>query len=223
MGSQGHGGTAGDQGLLQRGGGVSRPDHPRTGIRHRPQPQALRAHRRREGTGPMSLPYRLQLPVPPSLHVYYDNAKRTIKGGARAGQSYIGRKVSALGLRFRGEVQHEVRRGHRQPPKLDGRLSIVVLVCKATHTRAGAKATLLKGDLDNLWKCLLDALTEAQVIGDDVQFDDVRMIRGNQYLDGRVFLCIDRFNPDAALGAAAAAGLPFTPDYGATRHDGLPF
>lgn len=166
--------------------------------------------------------YRLALPMPPRLSAYYENAKRTIRAGPRAGASYTGRMISAEGLRFRGEVMTETRRGHRRPPNLTGPLDIVVLVCKDTKTKSGAKSVVRKGDLDNLFKCLLDALTEAKVIGDDVQFDDIRMIRGNPEPGGRLYLAIGRFNADAAFAAARAVGLPFVPDHGAAQA-GMPF
>lgn len=148
--------------------------------------------------------------MPPRLSAYYENARRFVKAGPAAGKPYTGKMISAEGHRFRGEVQLEVRRGHRRPPALSGPLSIVVLVCKSTTTKKGAKSTLRKGDLDNLWKCLLDALTNAEVIGDDVQFDDIRMIRGNAEVEGRLYLAIARLDPAASLRAALDAGLPFS-------------
>ncbi len=165
-------------------------------------------------------PYLLALPLPPLLSEYYLNARRTVKKGAAAGKVYTGRMISPEGHRFRGEVVTECRRGHRMPPKLSGPLEIIVLLCKGTHTKTGAKATTRKGDLDNRWKCLLDALTYAEIISDDVQFDDVRMIRGNPVPGGRVYLAIRRFDPDASLAAARAAGLPF---WTGGADDGLPF
>lgn len=164
-------------------------------------------------------PYRLSLPVPPSIHEYYMNARRKSK----TGKAYTGKMISPEGQAFRAEVFTEVRRGHRAPPKLAGALAIVVLVCKPPRNSDGSRAINRKGDLDNLWKCLLDSLTNAQVICDDVQFDEVRMIRGNPEEGGRLYLCIARFDPDAALAAARAAGLPCTHDYGPVRMDNLPF
>lgn len=158
----------------------------------------------------MNEPYRLAIPIPPLLTAYYQNAKRR----NAAGKEWTGRMISPEGQRFKGEVMTEVRRGHRRPPKLSGPLSIICLLCKPTKTKAGARSTNRKGDLDNRWKALLDALTDAEVILDDVQFDDTRMIRGNPVDGGRLYLAISRFDPDASLAAAAAFGLPFAPSYG---------
>lgn len=169
-------------------------------------------------------PYRLLLPMPPRLSDYYENAKRVVKGGPNAGKQYTGRMISAEGLAFRTRVVQIVRAGHRSPPKLQGRLHIICLVEKPTHDKVGRKLPLLKGDLDNLWKCLLDALTKADVIGDDVQFDHIEKIRGNARGDGRISLCISQFDPDASLARATAFGLPLPVSPGMEpRSDSLPF
>lgn len=153
--------------------------------------------------------YRIKLPLPPLLSEYYENRKGVVQHGPRAGAKYMGRMVSPAGELFRGLVFTEARRYHRIPPKLTGPLDITALICKPSRTKAGAKATNRKGDLDNRFKALLDALTYAQIITDDVLFDDIRMIRGDPVeWEGECHLAIRRFNPDEALAAAAALGLP---------------
>lgn len=170
--------------------------------------------------------YLIKLPLPPLLSEYYENRKGIVQHGPRAGAKYMGRMVSADGERFRMEVFTEARRYHRVPPKLTGPLDIIVLICKASKTKAGAKATNRKGDLDNRWKALLDSLTYAKIITDDVLFDRLEMIRGDPVQwEGECHVAIQRFDPDAALAAARARGLPL-PRFGVggTLDDGrLPF
>lgn len=166
--------------------------------------------------------YLIKLPLPPLLSEYYENRKGIVQKGPRAGAKYMGRKVSAVGELFRGHVFTEARRYHRVPPKLTGPLDITALLCKSSTTKAGAKATNRKGDLDNRWKALLDALTYAQIITDDVLFDDIRMIRGDPVpFEGECHIAIRRFNPDQSLAAAAAVGLPIIKSHGAS--DRLPW
>ena len=139
----------------------------------------------------------LSLPLPPSLNGYYENAMRRVRRGALAGKVYTGRQISAAGLEFRLEVVRAVRAGHRAAPRLSGRLAIVVLA---------QPPDLRAFDLDNRFKCLLDALTVARVILDDALFDDVRMVRWNPVEGGRVHVRIDRFDPREAEAVARSFG-----------------
>ena len=84
--------------------------------------------------------------------------------------------ISAQGLAYRNEVYAAVRQGHRQPPRLKGRLRVRVEAQQPTHRKDGRRDGGRK-DLDNLWKCLLDALTQAGVWGDDSQIDDLHIVR----------------------------------------------
>ena len=144
--------------------------------------------------------YELALPMPPSLNGYYLNAVRTVMRGATAGKRYVGRQLSAAGVDYRREVVAAVRRGHRSPPALRGRLSIVVLLVPEDRRAF---------DLDNRFKCLLDALTYAAVIQDDALFDDIRMVRWNPSSDRarRCLLRISRFDPKRAIELANSFGI----------------
>ncbi len=151
--------------------------------------------------------YVLVLPVPPTLTSYYDNRKVTLTKGSKAGKSFTGKMISAEGNHFRSVVFARARAGHRTPPKFGGPLAISVLIQKHPLTKSGAKAVNRKGDLDNRWKALLDSLTFAGVIVDDVLFDDIRMIRGNPFEGGRAVVSIRRFDPSSAMKDARDLGL----------------
>lgn len=159
--------------------------------------------------------YVVTLPVPPSLNHYYLNARRVVRDGPAAGKRYTAKMISPEGEQFRAQVITAVRKGHRAPPRLEGRLSIFVYVAKATETAVITKGAMVgrrrknsvRSDLDNLWKCLLDGLANAGVIGDDSLFDDIRMVRGNPEKAGRVVVSIERADPRAYLRAVEAAGI----------------
>lgn len=151
-------------------------------------------------------PYVLDLPFPPSLNVYYENRRAKVKRGPSAGKIYNAKMISAEGQAFRGEVNRIVRLGHRSPPKLSGRLSVVVFACPPAEKKDGSVNNNIR-DLDNLWKCLLDAMKKAEVIMDDSLFDFEAMLRGNPHPQGRVWVSISRFDPDAAFGMVRAAGI----------------
>ena len=139
-------------------------------------------------------PWICVLPFPPSLNAYYENAARVTSKGKR----YTGRMISAQGQRFRELVAVAVRRGHRVPPRLTGRLAVTVYALPPA-LRADGGRNNNRRDTDNLWKALLDALTKARVIADDCLFDRSLIIRGNALGAGRVLLCIEPFDPDGAL------------------------
>ena len=152
-----------------------------------------------------------RLPYPPSINAYYENRRmRTpnfLKGGKvnpKAGKQFMGRMIGAAGLRFRQEVHAAVRAGHRAPPRLVGRLAIVVLLLPPAEMADG-RANRNRRDIGNVDKALEDALTHAGVIGDDSQFDDVRYLRGNPVKGGEAWVAIRPFDPSAV----AAAGLDF--------------
>lgn len=123
----------------------------------------------------------LTLPLPPSLNGYYENAQRKRKGGA----TYMGRMISEEGSRYRNTVLYEARQAKVQT--VTGRLSFTGLVEEPDRSR--------NRDLDNFFKCLLDALTHAKVIKDDSHFDEILMRRGEIYPGGRIIVTISRFVP----------------------------
>ena len=111
--------------------------------------------------------YQLTLPWPPSINHYYANAKRG---------KFMGRMIGAAGQAYRVEVLSGVRAGHRRPPMLTGRLSVAVLAQPPTR-KVNGHVDNSRRDLDNVWKCLLDALTNAGVWADDSQIDELYIVR----------------------------------------------
>jgi crossover junction endodeoxyribonuclease RusA len=95
------------------------------------------------------------LPYPPSVNAYW----RHVSKGPLAGRVLI----SAEGRSYRDAVLRAV-----DPMKLDMRLKVEIEATMPDRR---------KRDLDNLPKAVLDALTHAEVWGDDGQIDDLRIVR----------------------------------------------
>ena len=114
----------------------------------------------------------LDLPFPPSVNHYYVRTK-------------FGMSIGARGKDFRTEAIYLC---NRQVPMTDRfgaekRLYLSVAVFPPDRR---------KRDLDNLGKCLCDALTHAGVYDDDSQIDHLEFIRKTrQGGDGRVIVTIE--------------------------------
>lgn len=96
----------------------------------------------------------LVLPWPPTGNSYVRHT--------RSGGHYLTQAVKT----FRLEVWHEAKQKHIQ--MIRGRLSLSVLAHPPDKRRR---------DLDNLFKCLGDALQHAGVVADDSQFDSYSIKR----------------------------------------------
>lgn len=111
----------------------------------------------------------IKLPYPPSVNTYW----RHLSKGPLAGRVLI----SEEGRKYRETVLRMV-----DPLKLGMRLRVEI------------KATMpdrRKRDLDNLPKAVLDALTHAEVWGDDGQIDDLRIWRAPEVeAPGGLWVCI---------------------------------
>jgi crossover junction endodeoxyribonuclease RusA len=92
----------------------------------------------------------LRLPYPPSLNGYW----RTFQNR---------QIISSDGRKYREAVMALV-----DDYKLDSRLRVEIEATMPDRRRR---------DIDNLFKAVLDALTHAQVWGDDNQIDDLRILR----------------------------------------------
>lgn len=129
-----------------------------------------------------------RLPWPPTVNTYW----RSMMAGPLAGRVLISRR----GRAYRREVGIEVMRQCVPREALLGRLGIVVMACPPDRRVR---------DLDNLWKGMLDALVTAGVIGDDGDFDDLRIHRGPVVTDGMLHVEIWQLE-----GAAELLELPLS-------------
>jgi len=109
----------------------------------------------------------LKLPWPPTVNHYY---KRTAKGQV----------IGEVGKKYRAIVAGELLVNWRREP-LEGRLSVMV----TAHAKDARKR-----DLDNLHKCLLDALEKGGLYENDSQIDDLRIVRGPKSETGEGYLVV---------------------------------
>lgn len=122
----------------------------------------------------------LHLPFPPSLNHYWEHVSLRTKTGKR----YIGKTLGARAKAFRLETLVAARREFGSPPRLSGRLSISILANPPNERVV---------DIDNLPKCLLDALVAAGVVKDDALFDELYIRRGRVVKGGGVRVTIEPF------------------------------
>jgi crossover junction endodeoxyribonuclease RusA len=104
--------------------------------------------------GPGRMITELSLPIPPSLNKYYRvrNGKPIISEHGRAYR----KEVSAVRLLENLKPTH-------------GRLAVKIVLVAPNNQRR---------DLDNILKCLLDAMAKAGLYADDSQIDRLEVVRG---------------------------------------------
>ena len=139
------------------------------------------------------------LPWPPSANASHVHRKARVKLGPKAGKLYTARMLSDESRAYRGEVEIAVRASHRSPLRLDGRLSVALLLCPPDRRRI---------DIDNRAKQTLDALQAAKVFLDDAQVDELAIFRGNPVEEGRVLVSVSSYDAEAAAARLIDAGLP---------------
>lgn len=105
----------------------------------------------------------LRLPYPPSINHYW----------RRVGHSTI---ISKEGRDYREAVMRLC-----EDYRLDMRLAVLIEAVMPDRRRR---------DIDNITKALLDALTHAQVWGDDSQIDDLHVVRRDVEAPGFVWVHI---------------------------------
>jgi crossover junction endodeoxyribonuclease RusA len=112
----------------------------------------------------------IKLPWPPSTNTYYRNI--VVKGSPRT-------LISKAGRQYRDAVMALVRFDGR--PAMEGRVSLTVELCAPDKRRR---------DLDNHLKAIQDALTHANVWGDDSQIDRLFVLRGATGKPGHAMVTI---------------------------------
>lgn len=123
----------------------------------------------------------LELPYPPSVnHIWRRMGSRTVL--SREGRRYRQRVCAALAAATGG-----------RPPRLRGRLELRMRVFPPDKRRR---------DLDNLQKCVWDALARAGVYADDSQIDRFSVERGPVIPAGKVQVEIHEIACEQAVGAA---------------------
>lgn len=113
-------------------------------------------------------PIYLTLAHPPTANTYYRRSGHIMH-------------ISKRGKQFALSVTADVLNQLGKPPKLTGRLSVLLRV-NAPDKR--------KRDIDNVVKPSLDALTKAGVWQDDSQLDDIQILRGEIRKPGSLFVVI---------------------------------
>lgn len=120
----------------------------------------------------------LQLPFPPTVNTYW----RSLRKGKAAGRVVVSKK----GREYRESAMGIIAAQHKAEP-LTGRLSVSLVLCPPDRRRR---------DLDNYCKALLDAITHAQVWGDDEQIDRLSIERGPVAMGGEVRAFIEEIPPE---------------------------
>jgi crossover junction endodeoxyribonuclease RusA len=115
----------------------------------------------------------LTLPYPPTVNNYWKS--RVIRRGTRYIVSIY---VSEEGQHYQETVRHVLN----GVPKFTEQVRVQILVQPPDQRTR---------DLDNILKCLLDALTKAGVWNDDSQIDSLLVVRGGQVDGGSVLVFVE--------------------------------
>jgi crossover junction endodeoxyribonuclease RusA len=118
------------------------------------------------------LPLIISLPWPPSMNTYW---RHVVMG--RSARTLLSKK----GREYRQNAASELLRQGHVMRNLQGPMAVHITAYPPDRR---------KRDLDNLPKSILDALTHANVWGDDSQVDDLRITRGHIVKFGAVAITI---------------------------------
>lgn len=129
---------------------------------------------------------KLTLPFPPSVNNYLQH--RSVKRKA-TGRWTIIRYLSRVGNDFRSSVAEHIYEQLGRPPKLSGRLAIIVDQYPGPKTETGRQPGSAQ-DIDNSVKPLFDALQTARCFLNDSQIDQMLVRRQRRAAVGRVDVTI---------------------------------
>lgn len=121
----------------------------------------------------------ITLPYPPSVNHYWDS--RAVRS-KKTNRLCVIKYLSARAKSFRKECDARVKEQIGIPPKLKGRLAVIV------HQHY--KATGQRQDIDNCLKPLFDALEWCRVYQNDEQIDELLVVRKRRAAEGRVEVVI---------------------------------
>ena len=128
----------------------------------------------------------LKLPYPPSVNHYWAHkAVRSRKTRRWTVIKYLSTNAKA----FRKDVQDAVYEQLGIPPKLKGRLAIIVHQHYGPRDLENSHSAVAQ-DIDNCLKSLFDALEMASVYVNDSQIDELLVVKKRRAAIGRVELCI---------------------------------
>jgi len=119
---------------------------------------------------------KLILPIPPSINHYYRNDEQG------------GRKINKRGKEYRFAVKLAATQARAE--KIEGAVSVIVYVICPDYRRR---------DLDNMLKCLLDAITHAGLIEDDSMIVELSMYKhkpDSSNKSGQAIVNIDKMPQD---------------------------
>lgn len=124
----------------------------------------------------------LKLPYPPSVNHYWQSkAIRSKKTHRWTVITYLSKRAKD----FRAEVEARVYEQLGKPPKLKGRLAIIV----HQHYGPSEGSTHHNGiaqDIDNCLKGLFDAMEHGQVYANDSQIDELLVVKKRRAAVGHV-------------------------------------
>ena len=115
----------------------------------------------------------IKLPFPPSVNTYYRNI--IINGSPRT-------LISKKGRQYRQNVLGAVCFNDITRPAMTGRVKLTIELCAPDKRRR---------DIDNHVKAVQDALTHANIWGDDEQVDVLLVVRGAIGKPGHAMVSIE--------------------------------
>jgi len=127
----------------------------------------------------------LTYPYPPSVNHYWESrAVRSKKTKRLCVIKYLSKRAKE----FRTEVHALTLQQLTKPPKLKGRLAIIVH--QHYGPRPGGRTSDVAQDIDNCLKPLFDAMEWAQVYVNDSQIDELLVVKKRRAAIGRVEITI---------------------------------